>query len=65
MKLKLKKDILIKKGTVFEARNEFKNHYCTDDYDTRIALYKTKSIHDASMRILVSSENKEFFEEVK
>lgn len=60
MKLKLKKDIVIKKGTVFNDIVGSVSHYYHDMYDTIIALDK-----DTSAKLVVSSENKQYFEVVE
>lgn len=52
-----KKDIIIPKGTVFENIDGTDTHYAFDNYETIIALDK-----DACVTIVVSSENKEYFE---
>ena len=59
MKLKLKKDIIIKKGTIFDNIDGTKTEYWSDNYDVLIALDK-----NTSARIIVSSENKQYFEVV-
>ena len=60
MKLISKKDIIIPKGTVFENIDGETSHYAYDNYDYILALD-----NDTCARIIVSSENKEFFKELK
>ena len=55
-----KKDIIIPKGTVFENIDSSSSQFYYDNYAIYITLDK-----DTSARIIVSSENKEYFEEVK
>lgn len=52
-----KKDIVIPKGTIFKNIDGSKSEFIHDNYDTLIALDK-----DTSTRIIVSSENEEYFE---
>jgi len=71
MKLILEKDIIISKGTIFEKRDDFSNHFWTDKYDIRIALNPKKdksikeNIHNSSIRIMTSDEDKEYFKKIK
>ena len=51
-----KKDIIIPKGTVFENIDGSLSQFFYDNYTINIALDK-----DTSARIIVSSENKEYF----
>jgi len=60
MKLKLKKDMIIPKGTVFDNIDGSTSQFYYDNYEEYIELDK-----DTSARIIVSSENKEYFEVVK
>ena len=60
MKIKLKKDIIIPKGTVFENIDGSKVEFIFDQYDYLLALDE-----DTCIRIIVSSENKEYFEDVE
>ncbi len=60
MKLKLKKDIIIAKGTIFNNCDNITTAFIHDNYDHIFALDK-----DTSMTIIVGSENKEYFEVVK
>jgi len=60
MKLKLKKDIVIPKGTIFEDISGSKSEFIYDQYDYTLALD-----NDTCARIIVSSENEEYFEVVK
>ncbi len=55
-----KKDIIIPKGTVFENIDNSSSQFIYDNYDHLFALNK-----DTTARMIVSSENKEYFEEVK
>jgi len=55
-----KKDIIVPKGTIFECIDGSTSHYCYDNYNNVIALDK-----DTSAEIIVSSENKEYFKEIK
>ena len=55
-----KKDIIIPKGTVFECIDGSTSHHYYDNYNNIIALNE-----DTSVEIIVGSENKEYFEEVK
>jgi len=56
MKLVSKKDIVIPKGTVFENIDKTSSQFIYDNYATFISLDK-----DTSARIIVSSENEEYF----
>ena len=56
MRLILKKNIVIPKGTVFENIDGETSHYAYDNYATLISLD-----NDATARIIVSSENEEYF----
>jgi len=56
MKLKLKKDIIIPKGTIFENIDNSSSEFIYDNYDYILALD-----NDTCARIIVSSENKEYF----
>ena len=58
-KVMSKKDIVIPKGTVFECIDGSSSQFYYDNYDVNIELDK-----DTSARIIVSSENKEYFENV-
>ena len=60
MKLKLKKDIIIKKGTIFEDTSGVISEFIFDQYDYILALDK-----DTCARIIVSSENGDYFEVIK
>ena len=55
-----KKAIIIPKGTIFENIDGETSHCYYDNYSKVIALNK-----DTSVEIRVSSENKEYFEEIK
>ena len=55
-----KKDIIIPKRTVFECIDGSTSQFYRDNYDVNVGLDK-----DTSARIIVSSENKEYFEEIK
>lgn len=57
MKLKLKKDIVIPKGTVFENISGMTTHYAYDNYEYILALD-----NDTCAAIAVTSENKQYFE---
>ena len=57
MKLKLKKDIIIPKGTVFENIDNSSSQFIYDNYEYLLALD-----NDTTARMIVSSENKEYFE---
>ena len=59
MKLVSKKDIIIPKGTVFENIDNSSSQFIHDSYDTLLALD-----NDTTARIIVSSENKEYFQSV-
>jgi len=59
MKIKLKKDIIIPKGTVFENIDGSKVEFIFDQYDYLLALDE-----DTCIRIIVS-ENKEYFEDIE
>jgi len=65
MKLISKKDIVIPKGTVFRKRNEYENHHWSDCYDVRIDLGKSITGKKTSARILVSDEDREYFNVVE
>ena len=56
MKLISKKDIIIPKGTIFNNVDDMVTHYVYDNYDYMLALDD-----DTCARIVVSSENKEYF----
>jgi len=60
MKLKLKKDIVIPKGTVFNNCDNMDVKLIYDNYDYILVLD-----NDTCARIIVSSENKEYFEVVE
>lgn len=60
MKLISKKDIIIPKGTVFENIDNSTSEFIYDNYDYILAFD-----NDTCARIVVSSENKEYFEEKK
>jgi len=55
-KIVSKKDIVIPKGTVFENIDGSKSDFIYDNYEELIALS-----NDTTIRIIVSSENKEYF----
>ena len=55
-----KKDIIIPKGTVFECIDGSSSQFYRDNYDVNVGLDK-----DTSARIIVSSENKEYFEVIE
>jgi len=55
-----KKDIIIPKGTVFENIDNSSTNFIHDNYDYLLALN-----NDTTARMIVSSENREYFEEVK
>ena len=57
MKLKLKKDIVIPRGTIFDDVAGSKSEFIYDQYDYILALD-----NDTCARIIVSSENKRYFE---
>jgi len=59
MKLKLKKDIIIPKGTIFENIDNSSSEFIYDNYGYILALD-----NDTCARIIVSSENKDYFEVV-
>jgi len=52
-----KKDIIVPKGTIFININNSTSRYMFDNYVTEIELDK-----DTCARVIVSSENKEYFE---
>jgi len=54
-----KKDIIIPKGTVFENIDGSSSQFYHDNYEEYIELDK-----DTSVRIIVSSENKKYFDNV-
>lgn len=60
MKLISKKDIIIPKGTIFECIDGTDTHYACDNYEYMLALDK-----DTYATIVVSSENKKYFEVVE
>ncbi len=60
MKLISKKDIIIPKGTIFDNIDGSKSEFFYDNYDYILALD-----NDTCARIIVSSENKEYFKEAK
>ena len=55
-----KRDIIIPKGTVFENIDGSSSEFCLDNYDYLLALD-----NDTSARMIVSSENKEYFEKYR
>jgi len=55
-----RKDIIIPKGTVFENIDGDKTEFIHDCYDYLLALD-----NDTCVRIIVSSENKKYFKELK
>ncbi len=55
-----KKEIIIPKGTIFTNINNSNCKYMFDNYVTEVGLDK-----DTCARIIVSSENKEYFERKK
>jgi len=57
MRIILKKEIIIPKGTVFENIDYSTTKFYEDNYDTYIELNK-----DTTARIIITSENKEYFE---
>ena len=57
MRIISKKDIVIPKGTLFKNCDNSSSQFYYDNYDTYIALDK-----DTTVRIIVSSENKEYFQ---
>lgn len=57
MKLKLKKDIVIPKGTIFENIDNTSSKFIYDNYDFVLALD-----NDTCARVIVSSENDKYFE---
>ena len=59
MKLISKKDIIIPKGTIFENCDNSSSQFYEDNYDTYIGLDD-----DTTARLIVSSENKEYFKNV-
>ena len=60
MKLKLKKDIVIPKGTVFENIDGTTSHHYRDLWSNIVALS-----NDTCAELIVSSENKKYFEIIK
>ena len=58
-KLVSKKDIVIRKGTVFENIDGTNTHYASGNYEAIIGLDK-----DACVTIVVDNESKKYFEEV-
>ena len=58
MRLILKKNIVIPKGTVFENIDGETSHYAYDNYAVIISLD-----NDTTARIIISSENEEYFKE--
>jgi len=54
-----KKDIVIPKGTVFENIDNSSSEFIHDNYDFTLALD-----NDTCARIIVSSENEEYFKDV-
>jgi len=57
LKIKLKKDIIIPQGTIFENIDGIDTHYAYDNYEYVLGLDK-----DTCVTIVVSSENEEYFE---
>ena len=57
MEIVSKKDIVIPKGTVFKNIDGSKSEFIYDQYDHTLSLD-----NDTCARIIVSSENKEYFE---
>jgi len=55
-----KKDIIVSKGTIFINIDNSTSRYMFDNYVTEIELDK-----DTCARVIVSSENKEYFERKK
>jgi len=55
-----KKDIIIPKGTIFENIDGSDTHYACDNYEYILGLDK-----DTCATVVVSSENKEYFEDVR
>lgn len=60
MKLKLKRDIVIKKGTIFENIDGTTSHHYHDMWSNIIGLS-----NDSCAELIVSSENKEYFEVIE
>ena len=60
MKLKLKKDIVIPKDAVFENISGVITHYVYDNYECILALD-----NNTCATIVVTSENKEYFEVIE
>lgn len=60
MKLILKKDLVIPKGTIFSNIDGETAYYAYDNYDAIISLD-----NDTTARIIVSSENEQYFKEVE
>ena len=60
MKLKLKKDIVIKKETIFDDTSGVISEFIFDQYDYILALD-----NNTCARVIVSSENEDYFEVVK
>jgi len=56
IRLTLRKDIVIPKGTVFDSIDGSRSEFYYDNYDASLELDK-----DTSARIIVSSENKDYF----
>jgi len=56
-KIVSKRDIVIPKGTVFNNCDNTSSQFYEDNFDTYVELNK-----DTTARIIVSSENKEYFE---
>ena len=54
-----KKNIVIRKGTVFENIDGTNTHYASGNYEAIIGLDK-----DTCVTIVVNNENKEYFKEV-
>ena len=52
-----KKDIIIPKGTVFECIDNSSSEFIYDNYEYLLALN-----NDTTARMIVSSENKKYFE---
>ena len=52
-----KRNIVIPKGTIFNNCDNSSSQFYRDNFDTYVELDK-----DTTARIIVSSENKEFFE---
>lgn len=60
MKLKLKKDIVIPKDTIFSKMDSSTTHFFYANYDFMIALDK-----DTTARLMAGAEKKEYFEVIK